>query len=160
MRTALLWIWFSSAYYRKEKETSERKIEFGLLFWDPSDVQWNGHVLSDVLDPFDRPVCQQNYAAVSVSLSFCLSTSLQSRRPECLCMGFITGSCSRAPLTSHVFPSGDGVAGAASGRHMCRGDRGGYGRRCGDEWQLQGQWRAWLPAQTATLGTHLHVKEN
>lgn len=94
-----------------------------------------------------------HYAAVSVSLSFCLSTSLQTRRPECLCMGFITGSCRRAPLTSHVFPSGDRVVCSASGRHMCRGDRGGRGRRCGDEWQLQGQLRAWLPAQTAMLGT-------
>lgn len=107
MRTALLWIWFSSAYYGKERETSERKIEFGLLFWDLGDVQRNGHVLSDAPNPFDHRVC---WHIMPLSRPLCRSVCLPACRPDDLrvyAMGFITGSCRRAPLTSRVFPSGD-----------------------------------------------------
>lgn len=100
MRTALLWIWFSSAYYRREKETSGRKIEFGLLFWDPSDVRRNGPVLSDVLDLFDRPVCQQ---IMLPSLFLCL--------PVCL------PACAADDLSVYVWAS---LQVPAAGRHYCR----------------------------------------
>lgn len=135
MRTALLWIWFRSAYYRKEKETSERKIEFGLLFWDLGDVQRNGHVLSDVLNPFDHPVCRH---IMPLSLSLCHSVSLPVCRPDDLrvyAMGFITGSFRRAPLTMRVFPSGDPAVewrdlplGSTCAAVTAVGEGGGVGR--------------------------------